>query len=280
MLRPLLSLVAVALATQGCSGFGATSSGGAATPAASPEGDGRADAPEIPVALAMDDDYVVRIVAGSVTCSGTLIDEDLVLTAHHCIAERNQYGDILSRDVEPKEVQVELGGDYLPWGEVSVKAMVAPPCGHSAGVGDIAILVLERKLIGVATATPRLDSPPKLGDAIRPIGFGRCASTDDGVRRRRRTGGAVSRVRPARFNLDASICPGDSGGPALTPAGEVVGVISASVMDDDAGTAGRTEFARLDTFRAVFANAKALAEGTNVAELPPIDSCHPKAAKL
>ncbi|MEZ4222624.1 MAG: S1 family peptidase [Polyangiaceae bacterium] len=228
-------------------------------------------APMIPFALAREDDYVVRVVAGKVTCSGTLIAEDQVLTAHHCVSERDNYGEFMNRDVEPRSIQVELGGDDLPWGEVGVKAIVAPPCGHAAGVGDIAVLVLERKLIGVTTAEPRLTDPPTAGERIEPVGFGRCAMSSDAIRRKQRTGGAIKDILDSRFRLTASICPGDSGGPAMSSnPGEVVGVISRAAMDGSEHTAGRAEFTRLDRWRPVFAAAKLISDGASPAEVPPV----------
>jgi len=228
----------------------------------------------MPLALARDDDYVVRIVAGTVTCSGTLVDEDRVLTAHHCVSARNKFGDVLDKDAEPSSVRVELGGDYLPWGEVGVKAIVAPPCGYKGGTGDIAVLVLERRLIGVATLPPRLDTPPHIGEGLEPVGFGRCALSNDGIRRKDRIGGHIDHIGQSTFQLEAAICPGDSGGPALNRRrGQVVGVISESVMDGDAHTVGRSEFTRADEWRPVFANAKLISEGSSAAELPPVAGC-------
>ncbi len=230
--------------------------------------------PVIPFALARDDDYVVRIVAGKVTCSGTLIGEDQVLTAHHCVSERNSYGEFVNRDVEAKTVRVELGGDDLAWGEVGVKAIVAPPCGHAAGIGDIAVLVLERKLIGVATVAPRLDNEPRPGEAIEPVGFGRCAMSADAIRRKQRVGGRVKDILDSRFRLTASICPGDSGGPAMNADGtEVLGVISRAAMDGSEHTLGRAEFTRLDRWRPVFATAKLISDGASPAEVPPVGGC-------
>lgn len=246
------------------------------TPAAAPDADDRASAPEAPLALSDPQDFVVRVVTGGVTCSGTLIDEDLVLTAHHCVAERSAHGDVLPRDAAPEQIRVELGGDYLPWGEVGIRAVVAPPCGHAAGEGDLAILVLERKLVGVPTLPPRLDRQPIRGEFIEPLGFGRCARSADGVRRRERLGGSVSAIGTGRFRLSASICPGDSGGPALSrETQELVGVISASVMDGNEATADTSEFTRLDRWRPVFAMAKQLAEGAEPAELPPLSCSEP-----
>jgi hypothetical protein len=195
-----------------------------------------------------------------------------VLTAHHCVTERGEHGEIVNRDVAPSKVSVELGGDYLPWGEVGVRAVVAPPCGYKAGEGDLAILVLERRLIGVATLPARLDREPLKGEAIEPLGFGRCAASGDGVRRKERFGGTIEALGSGRFRMTASICPGDSGGPALSKqTQELVGVISASVMDGSESTRGVSEFTRLDRWRPVFALAQQVSEGAQPAELPPLD---------
>lgn len=226
----------------------------------------------MPPAIAEDDDYVVRIVVGSVTCSGALVQEDRVLTAHHCVAARDRDGNPLSRDVRPEEVRVELGGDYLPWGEVGVRAVLAPNCGYVSGEGDLALLVLERKLIGMATRAARLEAPPGKRDQIEPIGFGRCALSADGVHRKHRAGGTIEQVSEGRFRLSAAICPGDSGGPAVaSEGGEILGVISASAMDGDERTLDRSEFVRVDRWRSLFAYAALVSSGTSPTELPPIE---------
>jgi hypothetical protein len=240
-------------------------------PAASPDDESRDSPSDVPLALAIEEDHVVRVVAGPTTCSGALIDGDRVLTAHHCVAERDKFGEIVGRDVPAERIRVELGGDYLPWGEVGVRAVVAPRCGHATGDGDIAILVLERKLVGVPVLRARLDSPPVIGEHIDPVGFGRCALSVDGIRRRHRAGGQVDSLRAGHFRMRAAICPGDSGGPALTKNGEVVGVVSASAMDGSESTVEKTDFTRLDRWRPVFSNAKLISEGASPAELPPID---------
>jgi hypothetical protein len=240
-------------------------------PAALPDDEGRAPARDVPLALSLEDDHVVRVVAGQSTCSGTLIDGQRVLTAHHCVTDRDKFGDIIARDLAPEQIRIELGGDYLPWGEVGVRAIVAPPCGHRAGEGDIAILVLERRLVGVPTLEPALNWTPAKGEEIEPVGFGRCDLTFDGIRRKHRAGGPIDTVAPGHFRLRAAICPGDSGGPALTRQGKLVGVVSASAMDGNESTLGKTEFIRLDRWRPVFATSEAIAEGTSPAEIPPID---------
>jgi hypothetical protein len=224
----------------------------------------------LPLALATDEDYVVRVVSGSVTCSGSLIEEDRVLTAHHCLSQRGKSGNMLELDVAPDSVKVELGGDPFAWGEVGVRAVLAPTCGYSGGEGDIAILVLERRLIGVATRKVAID-PPQVGSSIQPIGFGRCFFGGSGGRAVR-TGGPIQNVWRRDFRVEASICPGDSGGPAVElGSGDILGVISEAVMDGDPQTRGEAEFTRLDAWRPLFTQAQAVVDGMSQAELPPVD---------
>ena len=269
-LRVLLGCVVSALALSGCLRWPGQQSKTA--PAAFGEAPDSNEGVGLPLALATPEDYVVRVVAGSVTCSGSLIDEDRVLTAHHCIAERGANGEMLSKDVPAAGLQVELGGDPFAWGEVGVRAVLAPTCGYAAGDGDIAILVLERKLVGVATRKARIDKPPVVGKKIEPIGFGRCVWTQSTGGRSVRTGGAIEELSHRHFRLDASICPGDSGGPAVDEAtGDIVGVISAAEMDASDKTLGKSEFTRLDSWASLFTQAQLVVDGLSPNELPPVE---------
>jgi V8-like Glu-specific endopeptidase len=226
----------------------------------------------LPLAVATDEDYVVRVVSGAVTCSGALIEEDRVLTAHHCLAQRGHAGRTLDLDVAPEAVRVELGGDPFAWGQVGVRAIIAPTCGYSGGEGDIAILVLERRLIGIATRRVGLGDPPQVGTPIVPIGFGRCYLGGSPGGRTIRPGGPILDLWKRDFLLDASICPGDSGGPGVDAgSGEILGVISEAVMDGDPTTRGRADFTRLDAWRPLFTQAQAVVDGMSPGELPPVE---------
>lgn len=227
-----------------------------------------------PLSLTADplDDAIVRVVAAG-SCTGTLIADDLVLTAHHCIVERDAGGRMLPRDREPSTIRIELGGDHMPWGEVGVREIVSADCGYVQGEGDLAILVLDRKLVGMPTFVPRLESAPVLGESVTPWGFGRCALEQGAVHRQVRDGGFVEAASRGVFTVQASICPGDSGGPVLDARREIVGVVSASVMDGDAATRATSYFARIDRFAVLFSAAKEIAAGASPAELPPFRSC-------
>lgn len=228
-----------------------------------------------PGARATANDAVVRIVS-DVTCTGALVAEDLVLTAHHCVVARDAKGRPLHRNKPASELGVELGGDHLPWGEVKIRAVVAPECGWHSGDGDVAVLVLSRKLVGISPIPVR-EAPPTRGEPVFPVGFGRCAASHDLVHRVARAGGPVDVVRAGQFGAQASICPGDSGGPAcVSPNGvcsEIVGVVSAAVMDGDAETLGRTIYTRVDTWRTLLSAAREIADGASPSEVPPIGAC-------
>jgi hypothetical protein len=222
--------------------------------------------------LASPGDAIVRVVGPQMTCSGVLLADDLVLTAHHCVVARDASGGFTRALVARSAIDVQLGGDYLAWGDVRLKAILAPPCGEAGGRGDVAVLVLERKLVGMSTI-PLRGEAPRLGQLVSSIGFGRCALSAEGIRRRERDGGAIAAVSPGTFEAEASVCPGDSGGPALDRAThQVVGVVSLSAMDHDETTLGRSVFARVDGVPKLMAYARLVADGADPGDLPPL-SC-------
>jgi S1-C subfamily serine protease len=134
------------------------------------------------------------------------------------------------------------------------------------------VIVLSRKLVGLSTMTPRLDTPPKIGEEVNPVGFGRCALSADGIRRKERSGGSIRALTGETMHLDAAVCPGDSGGPVFAKGSrEIVGVVSLSAMDHDEKTRGPSVMARIDAYRLVFAHARLISDGLAPNELPPLE---------
>lgn len=263
-----------------------------AVPAAHSQGEGRPLRLEPPLGVSVEGgDAVVRIVTNDTTCTGTLIADDRVLTAHHCVSARDKHGNVLPQNKFAEEIQIELGGDYLTWGEVNVRAVVTPECGYASGDGDIAILVLSRHLVGLPISGARLESPPVEKDALSVYGFGRCSLSPEGIHRRYRVAGeycpngvkrspnscefrGISTVKSDHFEALATICPGDSGGPVFSSRGDLIGVVSASVMHADEDTTDRTLFTRVDVWKQLFAAAHEISLGASPSELPPYADCH------
>jgi hypothetical protein len=164
----------------------------------------------------------------------------------------------------------ELGGDYLPWGTVKVNAMIAPTCLYQRSRRHRGAAVLSRKLVGLAMMQAKL-GPSARRRGPRPVGRPLPASTD-GIHRIHREGRSKAEPRiHLRVRLDL---PGRFRAARPQPEdGEVVGVVSAGVMDDDDQTRDPTTFTRLDAWRSVFVNAQLIADGSSPAEVPPIGGC-------
>jgi hypothetical protein len=220
------------------------------------------------------DDAVVHVISRGVGCSGTLITNNLVLTAHHCMVERDASGEILDEDLPANELEVEVDGDNRPAAMVPVLTAVAPPCGYRGGNGDIAVLVLSHRVMGRSTMPVRLADPPQAGELIEPLGYGHCSLSSEGNHQVRHLGGPIEELGPFAMSAPAAICPGDSGGPAQSSVtGEAVGVVSAGIMDDSDQTRDEATFTRLDVWRPLFARARLIADGSSPAEVPPIAAC-------
>jgi hypothetical protein len=187
-------------------------------------------------------------------CSGTLIAPNLVLTARHCVAftDESSDGGVVKCDsahfndplpahtllASPAAVRPTDANDpsYVRGREIRTLSD-SEVCGY-----DMALIILEDNIGGaIQTIEPRLAQAPAERETFSTVGYGLTIVGDpssDGTRQRAE--GSIVRcsredcvtlsdgsIRDSEWaSVDAPICSGDSGGPALDDRGRVFGVAS------------------------------------------------------
>jgi hypothetical protein len=196
---------------------------------------------------------------GFEACSGTMLAPQLVLTARHCLAKTSTsvqcsasgqtvQGSV-QLDFDPTTVLV-FGGMNRPETQAAVNQAsrgakifddgAATLCNH-----DISLLLVDKPVIGANIAPIRLDTLAGVGEALTLVGWGETESTPLPSVRQQRTGvkviasGTHDGVGSSEFVLGEGSCEGDSGGPAFSAAGAVVGASSRGGNNTDStGAAG------------------------------------------
>jgi len=197
----------------------------------------------------------VQIGGGAEGCTGTMLTPRLVLTARHCVAESDpqaacdsegnpQFGGKVIGNYPANKLFAFsgatrpdfLGGlDHAARGVEILDDGSTTICNH-----DIAFLLLDSPLPFSKVAPVRLTAASSVGEQLTIVGWGVTETTPTPERRRARAGvatltvGPAAGLGPAELQLGEGGCAGDSGGPALSAAGAVVGVLSRGGNGTDA----------------------------------------------
>lgn len=183
--------------------------------------------------------------------SGTLVAPNLLLTALHVVSRNpsnvpftcdasgrevsGSKGSLLGPSVEPAKIAVFAGprpdGEPIAYGRRIISSGSPTICRN-----DIAFVQLDRALSS-STTPIRREEPAQIGDDLTVIGFGTADSAAEIERSEREV--AVTAVGQwiRTFTVGEGPCEGDSGGPALSRAGELVGVFSSVAVDCRGATA-------------------------------------------
>ena len=176
------------------------------------------------------DPAVVALVVdqGNVGCTASVIEAHTVLTAAHCLGA-----------VEPRKIRVWFGGDVYS----QVTGGTDPMFDATTFANDVAVLTF----FDAAGVPPlvRETAAPVVGDVIRVVGFGTTSAMASDSTTKRAGSATISDVQALAFTVmpaPSQPCHGDSGGPAITAAGTVGGVVS----NGDGGCSDHAVYARVD----------------------------------
>jgi hypothetical protein len=243
--------------------------------------------------------------ASSLSCTGTLVAPNLVVTALHCVTTASLGKFTCKADGSMSATSVQDGtlGPLVP--PANVKVYRGSPVDYSAPAalgahlfgtgstqgcqGDLALVQLDRDLD--APVSPiRIDKMAAWKENVNVVGYGETDTANGaGLRLVRAVSvidvGPSSTTEPTRtasprtFVVGEGPCKGDSGGPAFdAETGALLGVFSLNTADDCTLVGIRNVYTSLSPFSKIITDAFTAAGAVPVLEAGSVVDPAPKAS--
>ena len=160
---------------------------------------------------------------------------DVVLTARRCVSKPlynvtyPAQAEQIATNFLPSLLAILVGDDVesatvAAHGQEVVFPMTGELCDH-----DIAAIILDTDILGVAPLKVSTKTQPEIAHSVRTIGFGHDGDASAGGTKLLRERVKITDLSPTEFEVGEATCDGDTGGPALDESnGELLGVVSRS----------------------------------------------------